>query len=102
MWLWRQGLHRPQHLAAHQRWFDDADRRDRRPQDWRQHQGQDWLRDERPGHPSYCEQVDVHSETSTFREASTFSAFLKQDSSVPVSKKFDSVDWVLDVHHIAD
>jgi hypothetical protein len=34
----------------------------------------------------------VHSETSTFREASTFSAFLKQDSSVPVSKKFDSVD----------
>ncbi|KAG2793954.1 ABC transporter G family member 31 [Phytophthora cactorum] len=53
----------------------------------------------------YCEQMDVHSEASTFREAFTFSAFLRQDSSVPDSKKYDSVDEVLDLldmHDIAD
>ncbi|KAG6957384.1 hypothetical protein JG688_00010997 [Phytophthora aleatoria] len=53
----------------------------------------------------YCEQMDVHSGASTFREAFTFSAFLRQDSSVPDSKKYDSVDEVLDLldmHDIAD
>ncbi|CAH0480449.1 unnamed protein product [Peronospora belbahrii] len=53
----------------------------------------------------YCEQMDVHSEASTFREAFTFSAFLRQDSSTPDRKKYDSVDEVLDLldmHDIAD
>uniref|UniRef100_K3WZL1 ABC transporter domain-containing protein n=1 Tax=Globisporangium ultimum (strain ATCC 200006 / CBS 805.95 / DAOM BR144) TaxID=431595 RepID=K3WZL1_GLOUD len=53
----------------------------------------------------YCEQMDIHSEASTIREALTFSAFLRQDSSVPDSKKFDSVNEcldLLDMHNIAD
>ncbi|CAI5716007.1 unnamed protein product [Peronospora destructor] len=53
----------------------------------------------------YCEQMDVHSEASTFREAFTFSAFLRQDGSVPDDRKYDSVDEVLDLldmHNIAD
>ncbi|KAI9921644.1 hypothetical protein PsorP6_000809 [Peronosclerospora sorghi] len=53
----------------------------------------------------YCEQMDVHLEASTFREAFTFSAFLRQDSSVPDSIKYDSVDEVLDLldmHDTAD
>ncbi|RLN13749.1 hypothetical protein BBJ28_00017787 [Nothophytophthora sp. Chile5] len=53
----------------------------------------------------YCEQMDVHSEASTFREAFTFSAFLRQDNSVPDSKKYDSVNEcldLLDMHDIAD
>uniref|UniRef100_K3X6U2 ABC transporter domain-containing protein n=1 Tax=Globisporangium ultimum (strain ATCC 200006 / CBS 805.95 / DAOM BR144) TaxID=431595 RepID=K3X6U2_GLOUD len=53
----------------------------------------------------YCEQMDIHSEASTIREALTFSAFLRQDSSVPASKKFDSVNEcldLLDMHDIAD
>ncbi|DAZ92658.1 TPA: hypothetical protein N0F65_001618 [Lagenidium giganteum] len=53
----------------------------------------------------YCEQMDIHSEASTFREALTFSAFLRQDSSVPASEKYDSVNEcldLLDMHNIAD
>ncbi|KAF1325304.1 Atp-binding protein, partial [Globisporangium splendens] len=53
----------------------------------------------------YCEQMDIHSEASTIREALTFSAFLRQDSSVPDSKKYDSVNEcldLLDMHGIAD
>ncbi|KAE9287136.1 ABC transporter G family member 36 [Phytophthora fragariae] len=53
----------------------------------------------------YCEQMDVHSEAATMREALTFSAFLRQDSSIPDSKKYDTVDEcldLLDMHDIAD
>ncbi|KAL7685093.1 putative AAA+ ATPase domain, CDR ABC transporter, ABC transporter, G1 [Plasmopara halstedii] len=53
----------------------------------------------------YCEQMDIHSEASTFREALTFSSFLRQDSSVPHSRKIDSVNEcldLLDMHDIAD
>ncbi|RLN50583.1 hypothetical protein BBJ29_009437 [Phytophthora kernoviae] len=53
----------------------------------------------------YCEQMDIHSEASTIREALTFSAFLRQDSSVPASTKYDSVEeclTLLDMHDIAD
>ncbi|GAB9477854.1 Atp-binding protein, partial [Globisporangium polare] len=50
----------------------------------------------------YCEQMDIHSEASTFREALTFSAFLRQDSSVPNSKKFDSVNECLDLLDMSD
>ncbi|ETM51056.1 hypothetical protein L914_05008 [Phytophthora nicotianae] len=53
----------------------------------------------------YCEQMDVHSMASTFREALTFSAFLRQGANVPDSKKYDSVNEclvLLDMESIAD
>ncbi|GLE01525.1 hypothetical protein PINS_up010355 [Pythium insidiosum] len=53
----------------------------------------------------YCEQMDIHSEASTIREALTFSAFLRQGSDIPDSQKYDSVDEcleLLDMHSIAD
>ncbi|RLN10353.1 hypothetical protein BBJ28_00017641 [Nothophytophthora sp. Chile5] len=53
----------------------------------------------------YCEQMDIHSDASTIRESLLFSAFLRQDSSLPDSKKFDSVNeclTLLDMHDIAD
>ncbi|KUF75921.1 ABC transporter G family member 31 [Phytophthora nicotianae] len=53
----------------------------------------------------YCEQMDIHSEGSTIREALTFSAFLRQDSTVSSAKKYDSVSEcldLLDMHDIAD
>ncbi|KAL3657710.1 hypothetical protein V7S43_017286 [Phytophthora oleae] len=53
----------------------------------------------------YCEQMDMHSEAATVREALTFSAFLRQDSGVPDSAKYDSVDeclTLLDMWDIAD
>ncbi|RAW25886.1 ABC transporter G family member 34 [Phytophthora cactorum] len=34
----------------------------------------------------YCEQMDVHSEAATIREALTFSSFLRQDASIPDAK----------------
>jgi len=45
----------------------------------------------------YCEQQDVHSEGSTVREALTFSAFLRQDSSVSSSSKLAAVEDCLDL-----
>ncbi|TMW61662.1 hypothetical protein Poli38472_010725 [Pythium oligandrum] len=45
----------------------------------------------------YCEQMDIHSEASTIREALTFSAFLRQDSDVPASAKYESVEECLDL-----
>ncbi|RLN26288.1 hypothetical protein BBO99_00006616 [Phytophthora kernoviae] len=45
----------------------------------------------------YCEQMDIHSETSTIREALTFSAFLRQGADVPDSYKYDSVNECLDL-----
>ncbi|KAG4048774.1 hypothetical protein JG687_00011290 [Phytophthora cactorum] len=53
----------------------------------------------------YCEQMDIHSEASTFREALTFSAFLRQGAEVPDAQKYDSVNEcldLLDLHPIAD
>ncbi|DAZ97150.1 TPA: hypothetical protein N0F65_004764 [Lagenidium giganteum] len=53
----------------------------------------------------YCEQMDVHSETATFREALTFSAFLRQSSDVSDAQKLDIVDEcleLLDLTPIAD
>ncbi|TMW59106.1 hypothetical protein Poli38472_007251 [Pythium oligandrum] len=53
----------------------------------------------------YCEQMDIHSDASTIREALTFSAFLRQASDIPDSEKYDSVDEcleLLDLHSIAD
>jgi ABC-type multidrug transport system ATPase subunit/ABC-type multidrug transport system permease subunit len=45
----------------------------------------------------YCEQMDIHSESSTIREALTFSAFLRQDSSVSERAKLASVEECLDL-----
>ncbi|RAW37521.1 ABC transporter G family member 29 [Phytophthora cactorum] len=53
----------------------------------------------------YCEQMDIHSDASTIREALIFSAFLRQDSSVPDSQKYDSVEEcleLLDLQSVAD
>ncbi|GMF40663.1 unnamed protein product [Phytophthora fragariaefolia] len=53
----------------------------------------------------YCEQMDIHSESATIREALTFSAFLRQGVDVPDSYKYDSVNEcldLLDLHPIAD
>ncbi|POM74405.1 ABC Superfamily [Phytophthora palmivora] len=53
----------------------------------------------------YCEQMDIHSDSSTFREALTFSAFLRQGTDVSDSQKYDSVNEcldLLDLNPIAD
>ncbi|KAK1937114.1 ABC transporter G family member 31 [Phytophthora citrophthora] len=53
----------------------------------------------------YCEQMDIHSESATIREALTFSAFLRQGADVPDSNKYDSVNECLDLlglHPIAN
>ncbi|KAG6606657.1 pleiotropic drug resistance protein ABC superfamily [Phytophthora cinnamomi] len=53
----------------------------------------------------YCEQMDIHSDASTFREALTFSAFLRQGADIPDSQKYDSINEcleLLDLHPIAD
>uniref|UniRef100_H3GDX6 ABC transporter domain-containing protein n=1 Tax=Phytophthora ramorum TaxID=164328 RepID=H3GDX6_PHYRM len=53
----------------------------------------------------YCEQMDIHSDASTFREALTFSAFLRQGGDVSDSQKYESVNEcleLLDLHPIAD
>ncbi|ETM41591.1 hypothetical protein L914_12647, partial [Phytophthora nicotianae] len=50
----------------------------------------------------YCEQMDVHSEASTFREALTFSSFLRQDASISDSRKFDSVNECIELLGLED
>uniref|UniRef100_H3GLW5 ABC transporter domain-containing protein n=1 Tax=Phytophthora ramorum TaxID=164328 RepID=H3GLW5_PHYRM len=50
----------------------------------------------------YCEQMDVHSEAATIREALTFSSFLRQDASIPDAKKFDSVNECIELLGLED
>ncbi|KAF1330392.1 Pleiotropic drug resistance protein abc superfamily, partial [Globisporangium splendens] len=50
----------------------------------------------------YCEQMDIHSEAATFREALTFSAFLRQGADVPDSHKYDSVSECLELLAMED
>uniref|UniRef100_H3G5P1 ABC transporter domain-containing protein n=1 Tax=Phytophthora ramorum TaxID=164328 RepID=H3G5P1_PHYRM len=50
----------------------------------------------------YCEQMDVHSEAATIREALTFSSFLRQDASIPDSKKYDSVNECIELLGMED
>ncbi|OWZ19446.1 ABC transporter [Phytophthora megakarya] len=45
----------------------------------------------------YCEQIDIHSASSTIREALTFSAFLRQGAEVPDDSKHASVNSCLDL-----
>ncbi|EEY70640.1 ATP-binding Cassette (ABC) Superfamily [Phytophthora infestans T30-4] len=57
------------------------------------------------GKTTLMDQMAIHSESSTIREALTFSAFLRQGADVPNSFKYDSVDEcldLLDLHPIAD
>ncbi|KAG6954538.1 hypothetical protein JG688_00012293 [Phytophthora aleatoria] len=50
----------------------------------------------------YCEQMDVHSEAATIREALTFSSFLRQDASIPDDKKYDSVNECIELLGLED
>ncbi|RHY86960.1 hypothetical protein DYB37_011229 [Aphanomyces astaci] len=53
----------------------------------------------------YCEQMDIHCESATFREALTFSAMLRQSSDVPTPVKMAHVEEcirVLELHNVAD
>ncbi|KAE8904874.1 ABC transporter G family member 29 [Phytophthora fragariae] len=50
----------------------------------------------------YCEQMDIHSEAATIREALTFSSFLRQDASISDSKKYDSVDECIELLGLED
>ncbi|OQR84687.1 ATP-binding Cassette (ABC) Superfamily [Achlya hypogyna] len=53
----------------------------------------------------YCEQTDVHSEATTFREALQFSALLRQSSAVPTPAKLAYVEHcleLLDLGSLAD
>jgi ATP-binding cassette subfamily G (WHITE) protein 2 (SNQ2) len=45
----------------------------------------------------YCQQMDVHDETSTIREAFEFSALLRQSSLTPEDDKLAYVDTVLEI-----
>ncbi|KAL3670758.1 hypothetical protein V7S43_003946 [Phytophthora oleae] len=50
----------------------------------------------------YCEQMDVHSEAATIREALMFSSFLRQDASIPDAKKIDSVNECIELLGLED
>ncbi|GMF32289.1 unnamed protein product [Phytophthora lilii] len=50
----------------------------------------------------YCEQMDVHSEAATIREALTFSSFLRQDASISDAKKYDSVSECIELLGLED
>ncbi|KAF0698139.1 Aste57867_11235 [Aphanomyces stellatus] len=53
----------------------------------------------------YCEQMDIHCESATFREALTFSAMLRQSSDVPTAQKMAHVEdciRLLEMNNIAD
>ncbi|ETP00238.1 hypothetical protein F441_22342, partial [Phytophthora nicotianae CJ01A1] len=50
----------------------------------------------------YCEQMDVHSEAATIREALTFSSFLRQDASIPDAKKYDAVNEAIELLGLED
>ncbi|KAE8980498.1 ABC transporter G family member 29 [Phytophthora rubi] len=50
----------------------------------------------------YCEQMDIHSEAATIREALTFSSFLRQDASISDEKKIDSVNECIELLGLED
>ncbi|KAJ5203939.1 ABC multidrug transporter atrF [Penicillium cinerascens] len=45
----------------------------------------------------FCEQMDLHDNTSTIREAFEFSAILRQDRSTPRQEKIDYVNRIIDL-----
>lgn len=50
----------------------------------------------------YCQQMDIHDDTSTVREAFEFSALLRQGSEVPKEAKLSYVNTVLDTLDLVD
>ncbi|KAG9410912.1 hypothetical protein AC1031_018939 [Aphanomyces cochlioides] len=53
----------------------------------------------------YCEQMDIHCESATFREALIFSSMLRQSSDIPTATKFAHAEEcirVLEMYTIAD
>ncbi|KAJ6151805.1 hypothetical protein N7470_006933 [Penicillium chermesinum] len=50
----------------------------------------------------YCEQLDVHEKTATVKEALTFSALLRQPSTVPHAEKIAYVDHILKLLELED
>ncbi|KAJ5669299.1 ABC multidrug transporter atrF [Penicillium macrosclerotiorum] len=50
----------------------------------------------------FCEQMDLHDNTSTIREAFEFSAILRQDRSTPRQEKIDYVDRIIDLLELED
>lgn len=45
----------------------------------------------------FCEQMDLHEQSATIREALEFSALLRQDREVPRQEKIDYVDKIIDL-----
>ncbi|EQC37281.1 hypothetical protein SDRG_05505 [Saprolegnia diclina VS20] len=45
----------------------------------------------------YCEQMDIHSESATFREAFQFSAMLRQSDEIPAAEKLAFAEECLDI-----
>ncbi|KAL0086733.1 ABC-2 type transporter-domain-containing protein [Phycomyces blakesleeanus] len=50
----------------------------------------------------YCEQMDVHQPAVTVREALRFSAYLRQDESVPKAEKDDYVEKIIQLLEMED
>ena len=50
----------------------------------------------------FCQQMDIHDESSTIREALEFSALLRQSSEISRRDKVDYVDTVLDMLDLVD
>jgi ATP-binding cassette, subfamily G (WHITE), member 2, SNQ2 len=50
----------------------------------------------------FCEQMDLHDETSTIREALEFSAILRQDRGVPRQEKIEYVDSIIRLLELDD
>ncbi|KKY16641.1 putative abc transporter [Diplodia seriata] len=50
----------------------------------------------------FCEQMDIHDQTATIREALEFSAILRQDKEIPRKEKIDYVDKVIDLLELGD
>ncbi|PLB49440.1 pleiotropic drug resistance protein, ABC superfamily [Aspergillus steynii IBT 23096] len=50
----------------------------------------------------FCEQMDLHDNTSTIREALEFSAILRQDRNTPREEKLDYVNQIIDLLELED
>ncbi|OOQ82088.1 ABC drug exporter AtrF [Penicillium brasilianum] len=50
----------------------------------------------------FCEQMDLHDNTATIREAFEFSAILRQDRSIPRQEKIDYVNRIIDLLELED
>ena len=50
----------------------------------------------------FCEQMDLHDNTSTIREALEFSAILRQDRNTPKEEKLDYVNQIIDLLELED